>query len=202
MAYPNNTARCVFAFTLANGAKGYCTPHVRSFGGTDLGDADVEAIAGLLADWATNDDFQGETNNALMNYPATEVTLDTISVTSLDATAPPQFIQAVGVAGGGGSNALPNESAVVTTLYTGIVGRKYRGRNYWPIGTTAAIDAQGTLASVTLAAMQATFDALIAGLVNQGDYVLAVNSSAGAFVNQAISCVVRDTVHHQRRRNS
>jgi len=202
MAYPDNTARCVFDFTLPNGSHGYVTPHVRSLDGSDLGNADVEAIATLLADWAVNDNFEGETNAALMNFGPDELTLSSITVTSLKADAPPQFALAVNDPGNGAGTPMPNESALVVTLYTGLVGRRYRGRNFWPVLTVAMMENNGTLAGVTVAAFQTTFDALIAGLEAEGTYVLAVNSDVGGFVNQAISSIVRDTVHHQRRRNN
>ena len=118
MAYPDNTARCVFDFVLPNGSHGFCTPHVRSFDGTDLDTGDVEAIANLLADWAVNDNFEGQINAALMNFGPDELVLSSITVTSLKAVAPPQFQLAVNDPGNGSGTPMPNEAALVVTLLT------------------------------------------------------------------------------------
>lgn len=201
MAYPDNTARCVFQFTLPNGTEGFVTPHVRSFDGSDLSNADVEAIGGLLHDWATVDNFQGEVNDHLMKIATDQLTLESITVTTLKEIGPPQWVEAVNFTGLQVGTPMPNESALVVTLYTGIVGRRFRGRNFWPILATAYMEDNGTLINATVATIQNTFDALVNGLVTDGNYVLAVNSTVGAMVNQVTSCVVRDTVHHQRRRN-
>lgn len=201
MAYPGNTARAVFEFELPNGTKGYVTPHFRSFGGADLSQGDVEDLADLLKSWYTTANFQGQTNSPLGNFPATNLVLQNIEVTGLALVAPPQYVLAVNDAGNAATGALPNADALVVTLYTGIVGRRYRGRNFWPVLVTGMMEADGTLAGATVTALQATFQALIDGLESHGQFVMAVHSEAGLMTNQVISCVVRDVVYHQRRRN-
>lgn len=201
MPYPGNTARAVFEFELPNGTPGFVTPHFRTLDGHDFTQGDVEDLATLLADWASNADFQGETNVPLMNFGVPQVVLQNISVTSLQVIGPPQHVLAVNDPGNAAGLPLPNETAIVVTLYTGIVGRRFRGRNFWPLTSTTYMEADGTLAGATVTALQDTFDALIAGLVTEGTFVLAVHSEVGAMVNQVTSCIVRDTLHHQRRRN-
>lgn len=202
MAYPANTARCVFQFGLPNGTNGFVTPHTRKSDGGDYTALEVAGLADVLADWWENDDFEGETNEALKNLIVDDCTLQSITVTGLAAVTPPQTILAVNTAGTVAANPLPNETSLVVTIYTGIVGRSYRGRNFWPGQSVNSMEANGTVNPTHLGNLQATFDALIAGLANGTSSELAVNSETLALSSFATSCVVRDVLHHQRRRNS
>lgn len=203
MPYPGNTCRAVFQFLLPNGSHGYVTPHFRTFDGTDYDNAGLAALGAMLEDWWDNADFQGEGNLVPMkNFFNENSSLEQIILTSLDPTAPPQHVQPVGIAGLNTSAPLPNETALVVTLYTGLVGRSFRGRNFWPGLSTNLMQDNGTLLDLTVSGLQENFDALINGLATEANNVVAVHSTFLGQVNQVISCVVRDTLHHQRRRNS
>lgn len=203
MAYPTNTARAVFEFALPNGTAGYCTPHFRTQDATDMTLSDVGDLATALADWWSNDDFGGATNQAMRNYHVDDCTLQTITVTTLAAVTPFQSVVTVGLAGEQAVTPLPNETALVVTLYTGLVGRSYRGRNFWPGMPTNLMEANGTVAAASLAGLQTTFEALIDELPTVvPNITLAVNSVTLPAATPVIAAQVRDVLHHQRRRNS
>lgn len=202
MAYPANTCRAVFQFGLPNGTNGYVTPHLRKSDGGDYTALEIAGLADVLEDWFVNSDFEGETNAPGRGYMSDDCTLQTITVTGLAAVTPPQAVVTVNSAGAVSGLPLPNETALVVTLYTGNVGRRYRGRNFWPGVPSAAMEANGTLNSSYLNDVQDTFNALIAGLANGTSSELAVNSDVGGFSTFVTSCTVRDVLHHQRRRNS
>lgn len=202
MAYPANTARAVFQFTLANGTAGYVTPHFRKNDGGDFTQLEVAGLAVLLEDWATSDNFEGETNQSLMSVVVDEVSLASITVTSLAAVTPVQAVLASGESGNITSTPLPNETSFVTTYYTGIVGRSYRGRGFWPGLPITAMDNSGTMSAGFVDQLQTTFRALLDGLASVASSQLAVNSETLGLSTPVTSILVRDTLHHQRRRNS
>lgn len=202
MAYPNNTARADFEFLMPNGAEGHVVQHYMKQDLSDWLSADVDDLAAKLKLWATVDDTGPDTYFAFMNSVCDKLTLANITVTGLQVVTPPQKIEAVNDSGNDTSNALPNETALVTTWTTGIVGRSYRGRNYWPGLATSVMDENGTLFAARLTAYQATFDGLLSYLDDDGTYFLAINSPTLGASTPVTGCVVRDTLHHQRRRNA
>jgi len=202
MAYPANTCRAVFQFGLPNGTNGYVTPHFRKSDGGDYTQLELAGLCDLLEDWWENSDFEGETNGPMKGAISDDCTLQSITCTGLAAAVPPQASVAVGTTGTNTGSPLPNESALVVTLYTGLVGRSYRGRNFWPGIPVSAMEANGTLNGSYVSDVQDTFDALIAGIENASGSELAVNSETLGLSTFVTSCVVRDVVHHQRRRNS
>jgi hypothetical protein len=177
------------------------TPHFMKESGLNYDLAEVTGLAALLADWWSNDDYEGETNQAARASFSDDMILTSITVTALALATPAQFTQSVGVSGELAGAPLPNESALVTTLYTGIVGRSYRGRNFWPGVATASMQANGTLLDATTAQLQETFDALIVGTKAASNSVMCVHSTTLGLATEVTSCVVRDVLHHQRRRN-
>jgi hypothetical protein len=56
---------------------------------------------------------------------------------------------------GGSSGSLPLQSALVVSLRTALVGRRYRGRMYWPMNATTLSDHQASQAQIDLLATDA-----------------------------------------------
>jgi len=202
MAYPANTCRSVFQFGLANGTNGYVTPHFRKSDGGDYTLSELEGLNDLLSDWFTADDFGGGSNEAMKDHMSQECSLQSITSTSLAVGVPVQASLAVNVAGTDVGNPLPNETSLVVTIYTGLVGRSYRGRNFWPGMSTTIMESNGTINSTELASMQQTFQHLLDGIALLSSSELCVNSETLGLSTFASSVLVRDVLHHQRRRNS
>lgn len=202
MAFPASVARVALQFTLANGSAGYVVMHTVQSDGSDYSQAELDGLVVQFDDWWSDDNFQGNTNQALRDNISVNVSLASITATSLAAVAPIQSQLAVAQAGAVAGNPVPNESAIVVTLYTGFIGRSYRGRNFWPGLPVASMQGDGTIAAATTAQLQATFDALVAGLESGTNSELAVYSPTLDIVTPVASALVRDTLHHQSRRNS
>ena len=108
-------------------------------------------------------------------------------------------------AAGQGTATHPPQIAAVFSLITGLTGRSYRGRCYWP-ATGAALDAGGAFTS-PLAALAAAFDTLIKIGVAQSSSappsgVAAVYSVTKDITTPLTSIRVGNGPDTQRRRKS
>lgn len=121
--------------------------------------------------------------------------VEVVSEHLLDA---PQF--------GGAAVNMPSECAVVTSLQTSLIGRRYRGRLYWPLlavrldDTTTRIHTPTTSAIATAVAswLQDVADALGTGT----DYDPVVVSKAAGTNAVVTGIKVGDVMDSQRRRRN
>lgn len=104
--------------------------------------------------------------------------------------------------GGTGAVSNPAQTSVVMSLRTGIAGRSYRGRNYWPglgYGMTGALKFTASVSPI-LASEYAAFLTGIGDLAGDADLVPCVYSATLQVMTPVIEVAVGDVPDTQRRR--
>lgn len=197
--------RIVLAGTLANGAEIWST----SCGFTDpvngpatdvadlqaWADAVSAALASTLADTTLEDALSG--NGAITEvrayyYPDTGVPAAAVAVTGTNTP-------------GSGAANQPLQSSAVLSLRTGVAGRRYRGRMYWPALAIAPSNFGTYTAATTggLAEGAADLLAMIAGAAPPvGVFSPVVVSGAADQVTLVTSVAVGNVPDTQRRRRN
>jgi hypothetical protein len=201
MAFPLNVAKAVFRWDLTNNTEGINVMHFQRFGTTDFGTAQCQEVAEALHDWYSNANFLTETNFSLKSYLDSNCFLREIVVSDVGAGPSVQYTETVNEAGALTATPLPVESSVVCTWRTLTPGRSGRGRTFFPGFTTGSLDDAGGLASSQVTNVGATCQALVDGLVTEGDYFAAVFSPLNSSASIITSATVQPVIHHQRRRN-
>lgn len=202
MAYPLNLAKIVLNWTLPNSLQAQNVLHAIRDDIANLSVGDCTTIGAEISDWYRNDNYNGETNEGWKGWLIENCQLTTVVVSDSGPGPTVQATTAVNVAGENTGIPLPNESALVSTWYTDTPGRRGRGRTFWPGMTASSMSStDGTLDNTVLAGMQDSLDALHVGF-HATAYRLAVHSVANLDWARITSVVARDTIHHQRRRNT
>lgn len=201
MAFPLTIAKAVFRWTLVNGGEGINVLHFGKFGGGDFLTADCQAVAEALHDWYSNDNFEGETNDAWKNAFDDQQVLQEIVVSDVGPGPSVQYTESVNEAGGVAGTPLAVESAMVSTWRTLTPGRSGRGRTFWPGIDSSALGDDGQLDPTTVTNAQDTLQALIDGMGTTGDYFPTVFSPLHSTGHIITSVTVQAVLHHQKRRN-
>lgn len=201
MPFPNNIARIDWHFT--NGVGAHC--HVIQHARCEAGDYDAGEVA-IVGSFCRNAwdtvAFLGTGIPAMKSQANLNTTLIDVTVTGLAAVTPPQHVEPVNVAGSQAGVALPPETALVVGWYTGMVGKSYRGRSYWPGLDFDQLENNGTLSAAALTAYTNMFNAYVDKMADTTPSALVVYSPTIPTSSLVTTAVVRDTPHHQRRRNS
>lgn len=202
MAFPNYGAEVVFNFTLPPGTTAKTVLHVEKTPHSAIVQADLDALAAAGVDWWEND--HSPVDNAKSGYNH-GVTLVSVTATARGLTPQLQAVEVSGQPGELSGNALPPESSVVTTWYTGTPGRSYRGRNFWPHLHYGALGANGELTSGEVTSTAAAYAKLreLLEASFSGALLSVYSATLGVMTPvNASSPVVRAIIHHQRRRNT
>lgn len=203
MAYPQNLAKVVLNWQLPNSLQAQNVLHVSKVAASDITVGDCGAIGAEFKAWWNTSPFHGNAAASLRSWLSTKIQLESVVVSDSGPGPAVQATTAVGEFGLAASSPLPNESAMVVSLYTNAAGRRGRGRIFVPGMNASDMDPNdGTFVAAFTTGMQATFASLFGGLSAGGLYLLAVNSKAGLTFHNVQSVVARDIPHHQRRRNT
>jgi hypothetical protein len=125
-------------------------------------------------------------------------TLQRFRYTPLDGTTASTVIGHV-AAGTNGTESLPANVALVTTLRTAKRGRSYRGRCYWAPFTEGANDATGSPTAAVATATQVQWTAFLTALGGTG-VSLVVASYFHATAEDVTTCTTDTRWDSQRRR--
>lgn len=163
----------------------------------------------LLSEWADDvmaifADGSAE-SSTLLNLLSSEGTIDEVRAYYYPPTGP---AQGVGLSTaepieGTGSPLHPPQLALVFSLLTGLAGRSYRGRSYWP-ALTAGVTTTGMLSLSTVqgyaTAMSATLSKIEDAAFPTGNPTLGVYSAALDQVTAVTTISVGTAFDTQRRR--
>lgn len=202
MAYPLNVGKGILRWSMPNGALGINVLCWERQDFANISNGDCATMASHLEDWYHNSNFLSSTNAPLRQWLTNDISLEEIICEDVGAGPTVQSILAVGLAGNSATTPLPNESSVVTTLYSQHPGRRGRGRTFLPGVSASSLDQDGTILDADRAGIQQTYEGLREGLATDGNYQLVVHSVADSAAYGLDSVVTRAVVHHQRRRNS
>lgn len=136
-------------------------------------------------------------NGAWNNWSATSCHLDQFRYTPLDGTSATSTITHTN-AGAGTGDVLPQNVALVTTLYTALRGRSRRGRCYW-CGFTEGGNQTTGFPVATVSQIQTRWNDMLTALVGSG-VSLVVASYLLASAENVTSAVVRQTHWSTQRR--
>jgi hypothetical protein len=139
---------------------------------------DLSAIGGVFDNWwQTN--LRGSVS---VNY-----TLDTIKMTDLTSVAGPTLSipPSANPSGAATGTSVPNNVAVVTSAYTALRGRSYRGRSYLAAIPSSSLFSSEEITTTAQAAIQAAYDQLQTDLLT-GGYTPVVLSRYNAGVRRTI----------------
>lgn len=159
--------------------------------------ADLQAVGNVFAAWW---------NNTLQANMPNFVTLEAIEVRDASAQGQEGLDIPIGEAGSISSTALPNNVTFVIKLLTGLAGRSFRGRSYWPGVSSQMLATQNTITTTFAAVVQDVFEELI-GLLAAEAFELAIASlfnngqpRAAGVLTPVIGASVNLTLDSQRRR--
>jgi hypothetical protein len=130
----------------------------------------------------------------------TTVTIPTWTVQNFDDPTQADIDVSSDFVGGEASNPLPSNVSAIVSLKTGLRGRSFRGRAYWP-GYTEASSVENTFNATSQANLQAVYDELVGG-VDVGIPVgkLCVISIKTASSHDVTAAIAEGTWATQRRR--
>lgn len=199
MPYSDGDYRLDLHFIIPNGEEASVVRHVEWI--TTPSVADVQAVLDAIANWWSVDD--GPVSRARTSFSAQTILVD-VTATSLGALPPVQVVESINVAGLDTGDAAPPESALVTTWYTGIPGRRYRGRSFWPGYGPDGLNSQGLFDASALAVYNAQFQRLFEDInaTDPGNVFFGVNSRLLEEITPISSVTARQIPHHQSRRNN
>src|ERR1700741_465485 len=201
MAFPDEVARIDWRFTNGVGADVHVVQHARKDGGAAMTALECQVIADHCADSWNIPGYLGGAVPAMKSQANNNTTLVEVAVTGLAPVTPPQAIVAVNVAGSQAGVALPPETALVVSFKTGVVGKSYRGRSFWPGLDPEQLENNGTLSGAALTAYQNMFQAYVDVMITNTDSGLCIWSPTLGIGTSVLTALVRDTPHPQRRRN-
>lgn len=136
-------------------------------------------------------------------YPTT-FRFNRIDWTGIDVPTD-QYVYAVNIAGSAATDAYNVRSAVVSTHYTGLRGRSYRGRSFFPAPSEADVGAGGTITATAAAAILAFFTSCktvgqTGAAASLTVYSPKLSTDTITFNNLVTSTVIRTKLGSQRRR--
>ena len=187
--------RCTYNWQLSDGGLAQNVWHFATPATCDQGDVDDLASSAqqlFTTNYGTHE---------IIHYLHDTVTLESVDTRTIDPSNPLAQHVSIGTTGAvGGSPPVPLESAVVTTLYTGLVSRRGRGRTFLA-GLASGETDGGKLYGPVQADIEGGYQGFINGPITafSGEPVLwsPTNNNARSFT----SAETRPVLHHQRRRN-
>lgn len=172
--------------------------HVRTDTPGDLGT--LETIGGVFAAWWI-DHLAPISTNAI-SLQAVEVT--DVSVAS---GAGIEYTDGLPVAGSDNTGTMPNNVAVAVKLASGLTGRSFRGRSYYPgLSYTSLNSDKQTITTTMQTALKTIFEGLLADLVAEGMNLVVQSLFTGGapraagVITDIGSVSVNPTLDSQRRR--
>lgn len=192
-------SRITFNFTLPNSTPGTVVRHFDAAGGAPVL-ADYQAMGQAVEDWWNTNPGAGP---AALTQFHSNTTLESVTLTQMAGAAPLEYVHDIGTSGDGTGDAPPNESAIVTTWTSGIPGRSFRGRSYWPGYDLDILDGTGRLAGTTVANWNQIMNDLRDALNTAGATIngFAVYSRTLDQMTPITGVTTRNVPHHQTRRN-
>ena len=188
--------RSTASWTLANGGLAQNVLHF-GVGHSPCTQADVDnAVAAHEDMWTVN-----HPASTLLNQISADTELSTIDARTIDPSNPLASHGSVNQPGLGSAQPVPLESAVVITWYTAAASRRGRGRMYVPGLPAASLDSGIVLAAAVTAFQGKLTDWLTGALGTYSVDPIVWSGSAGSG-RTILSLVTRNTLHHQKRRNS
>lgn len=199
-APPNQTVKAIVSGTLPNN-------EIFAFGfqldGSGItGQLSLTNLLGVVSASLTNN-FLTTGVKALFPSSVTFTTVSLYYYTGGSTAALQAQNAGINTAGTSGSNALPNQCALVVTLQTGVPGRTKRGRSYLPTLAVNAITANGQLTSPTCTLIANAFAAFLEGIKTATNGAQPVVASARSSAKTNITSVRVDSlIDTQRRRRN
>ncbi len=124
--------------------------------------------------------------------------VDDYTVTKLDGVSA-SLVVPMAIVGSATGDALPPDTALVTTFRSGFRGRSFRGRTYWWGGTEANNDGGGRLLAANLVEFTANWGQVIL-TPSAAEAVLCIASYTMASAAVVTSFTVNNVFDRQRRR--
>lgn len=192
-----NLVRVQFEFDLSNGENGAVVQHcLLNLTPTQ---ARLAALAAAIETWATTGN--PSSNLGLMETRNVNTELTGIRCTALGTGSDLEAFEASNTPGSNTGNPLPPESALVTTWYTGFVGRSNRGRSYWPGQDPDTLDTTGEVNATQVNGLVQTMQDLVNNAYPAGDAAMHVYSRKNDTSRAVTAVAVRAVLHHIRGRN-
>jgi hypothetical protein len=192
-----HTISCTIKYTLSNGHSAYNVLHLGTTPTLDQGQVDLAAsLVAVL--W---DNTGSVMTNGLKNSCTTDTTCVSVTGRSQDPADPLESVVAVNTTGTASVEAVPSESSVVTTFYTGVASRRGRGRMYLP-GFSGNAVINGQVGSGDISQLEDVWDDWVGILAAEGSLEHVVWSPTDATSRTVTTYITRAQLHHQRRRNN
>jgi hypothetical protein len=167
-------------------------PYIVTIGFATAADSDAEAfIAGMVDTWLDN----------IRALHSEDITLRETKCVWNDGGTLRAFEHAAGVPGQNSSSVLPQNCALLVRKNTGLAGRKFRGRMYWPsMLSESLVDNIGQIASGTVTTLQGVFDAVFSDLDGLSNSEVRLLHANGDESTPVTSFSVQPVLATQRRR--
>lgn len=113
--------------------------------------------------------------NALKVYLPPQTSLDNIVTTELNPANGKNvsaLVNAVGIVGTGVAPAVPQQTCILVSLRTSNASKAGRGRQYFPSPVVGALDPLGTISTVSSAAIDTAYTAMMTTINGSGQLVI------------------------------
>lgn len=196
--YPiNQVIRGTIQWTLSGGQDAFNVLHFGTAEVGTVGQPQVDDAAAMMADLV---------QDAFATFRITAITADTVNIVAaaartVDPTNPLQSTVPLALVGTGSGDALPFESAWVTTHYTELASRRGRGRTFMP-GLANGYVPDGAMDATVVSQMTDLWDGWRAHVAADTELEFVVWSPTNNSARTVTSSLVRRTIHHQSSRNT
>lgn len=157
-------------------------------------DSDAHAqdfVDAMRTTWETN----------LKSSTSSEVSLLETSGEYNDGGTLKGHLSVSGTAGTGGTGVQAPNCALLVQKSTGLIGRKFRGRMYWPsMLADSSVDELGVIDSSVRSTLQTHFDAVLSDLQGGPDFIPVILHGTGGTATTITGVHVESMIATQRRR--
>lgn len=182
---PRGASLCFF-FGTAGSNWQFCLTLQKAAG--DVSESDLEDLTDIGKTW-----WEATSGPYTMQGP--DSSMSKVVATDISEEGGVQHIRTSTKVGGGGTDTLPNNAAVVVSLRTPFRGRSYRGRAYMGGLANTTLETATTISSAFATQLLGYFDDLMTTIHAYGyDVAVASKQHNGAVTNPAVVNLVTDLV--------